>query len=67
MRACVRACVCAAADGVEWTGGGVEVEAHYPQWRRHHCGLESLEALQDSHTKLMDGKVLPVDSHTRGC
>ncbi|XP_065183467.1 myotubularin-related protein 9-like [Sycon ciliatum] len=35
-------------------GGGVEVEAHYPQWRRHHCGLENLETLLDSYTRLMD-------------
>ena len=35
-------------------GGGTEVEAHYPQWRRQHFSLDGLESLLDSYNKLMD-------------
>lgn len=36
-------------------GGGVEIEAHYPHWRRVHCALEhKLSVLQDSLVKLLD-------------
>ena len=36
-------------------GGGIEVEAHYPHWRRVHCPIEHrLSFLQDSLMKLLD-------------
>jgi myotubularin-related protein 9 len=36
-------------------GGGIEVEAHYPHWRRVHCPIEhKLPFLQDSLIKLLD-------------
>lgn len=34
-------------------GGGTEVEAHYPQWRRMHSSLDNLESLHESYDKLM--------------
>ncbi|KAF4531437.1 hypothetical protein B566_EDAN004207 [Ephemera danica] len=39
-------------------GGGVEPEAHYPQWRRVHKPIDRHAGLLDSLAKLVDGKSL---------
>ncbi|XP_002742067.2 myotubularin-related protein 9 [Saccoglossus kowalevskii] len=36
-------------------GGGVETEAHYPQWRRIHRAIERYYVLQESLVKLIEG------------
>ena len=35
-------------------GGGVELEAHYPQWRRIHTRIERKQAFHDSLIKLVE-------------
>ena len=36
-------------------GGGIEIEAHYPHWRRVHCTVEhKLSVLQESFVKVVD-------------
>ena len=37
-------------------GGGSEPEQHYALWKRHHRHLETLNILQESFMKLMEGK-----------
>ena len=38
-----------------FTGGGVEPESHYPQWKRVHQNIERYPALNDSIAKLTEG------------
>ena len=38
-----------------FTGGGVEPESHYPQWKRVHQNIERFPALNDSIAKLTEG------------
>jgi len=38
-----------------FTGGGVEPESHYPQWKRVHQNIERFPALNDSIAKLAEG------------
>lgn len=37
------------------SGGGFEIESHYPQWRRVHKPLEKYSTLQESLSKLLEG------------
>lgn len=38
-----------------FTGGGVEPESHYPQWKRVYQNIERYPALNDSIAKLTEG------------
>jgi len=40
------------------TGGGYELEAHYPQWRRIHQPIERRQQFHDSLIKMMEGTIL---------
>lgn len=35
-------------------GGGIEPDAHYPQWKRMHCNLERPQSLSESYSKLSE-------------
>ena len=41
-----------------FTGGGVEPESHYPQWKRVHQNIERYQALNDSIAKLAEGNFI---------
>jgi myotubularin-related protein 9 len=35
-------------------GGGIEPEAHYPQWKKIHCGLERPGMMMDAYSKMVE-------------
>jgi len=40
------------------SGGGVEPESHYPQWKRVYQNIERYSSLNDSIGKLAEGSKL---------
>jgi len=43
-----------AVKAAQTKGGGIEPEAHYPQWKRIYCGMERPQAMMDSYSKMVD-------------
>lgn len=41
-----------------YLGGGYELEAHYPQWRRIHQSIERRQSFHDSLIKMIEGKII---------
>jgi len=42
--------------GCNCTGGGVELPAHYPQWKVEHAKFEAPAVIQASFMKLLEGE-----------
>ena len=43
-----------AVKALQAKGGGIEPEAHYPQWKKMYCNLERPQAMMESYAKMVE-------------